>query len=93
MRLKHLRVWFINSETRMNPNMNFAQAIKGICPGRGVGLIDAIHLVEPARAISVLNDMDAIDKELYKSLQKWFAELLNWMNTHEYGIRRKRKKK
>jgi hypothetical protein len=90
--IKHLKVWFINSDTKMNPNMNYAQAIKGICPGRGVGLIDAIHLVEPARAISVLKDLNAIDDKLYSSLQEWFAQLLVWMTTHEYGIDERERK-
>lgn len=52
--IQHLIAWFVDPETRMSPNMNFAQAIKGKCPGRGVGLIDGIHLVEPARCISIL---------------------------------------
>ncbi|UCH65638.1 MAG: alginate lyase family protein [Ignavibacterium sp.] len=90
--IKHLKVWFVNSDTKMNPNMNYAQAIKGICPGRGVGLIDAIHLVEPARAISVLKDLNAIDDNLYRNLQEWFALLLEWMTTHEYGIDERERK-
>ncbi|MBI9071492.1 MAG: alginate lyase family protein [Melioribacteraceae bacterium] len=90
--IKHLYAWFIEPQTKMNPNMNYSQAIKGICPGRGVGLIDAIHLVEPARAVSVLNKLNAIDKKLYTGLQSWFAELLEWMNTHEYGIDERERK-
>jgi hypothetical protein len=90
--IDHLTAWFINSETKMNPNMNYAQAIKGVCPGRGVGLIDAIHLVEPARSISVLNEFNALDKKTFTSLQSWFAEFLEWMTTHEYGIDERERK-
>ncbi len=84
--VSHLRTWFVDSLTMMNPNMNYAQAIKGICPGRGVGLIDAIHLVEPARAVTVLKNSNGISLEEYRSIRKWFADFLKWMNTHEYGI-------
>jgi hypothetical protein len=52
--VEHLRAWFINDDTRMNPNLQYAQAIKGITTGRGIGIIDTIHLVEVARAIEVL---------------------------------------
>ena len=90
--VNHLKAWFINPETKMNPNMNYAQAIKGVCPGRGVGLIDAIHLVEPARSISVLYELNGLDEKTFKPLQKWFAEFLEWMTTHEYGIDERERK-
>ena len=35
-----LYTWYINPETYMTPHARYAQAIPGICDGRGVGLID-----------------------------------------------------
>ena len=84
--LKHLKAWFVDDQTKMNPSMNFAQAIKGICAGRGVGLIDGIHLVEPARAVSVLKELGGIGDEDFNSIKIWFAQFSEWMTTHEYGI-------
>ncbi|MCB9211058.1 MAG: alginate lyase family protein [Ignavibacteriales bacterium] len=83
---EHLKAWFVNPETKMNPNMNFSQAIKGICAGRGIGLIDAIHLVEPARCVSVLKNLNAISNEDFNSIKKWFEEFLYWMNNSQFGI-------
>src|SRR5204862_3739420 len=51
--VKHLRAWFIDENTRMNPNLQFAQAIHGRFTGRGIGIIDTIHLVEVARAVDI----------------------------------------
>src|SRR5436190_3815012 len=48
--IKHLRAWFIDEATRMNPDLQYAQAIKGITKGRGIGIIDTVHLVEVARS-------------------------------------------
>jgi hypothetical protein len=84
--LKHLNTWFIDEKTRMNPHMRYAQAIKGIVPGRGVGLIDGIHLVEPARAVTVLEKYGGISGRDLEVLKSWFAEFLNWITTHEYRI-------
>ncbi len=52
--MEHLLAWFVNKETRMNPNLLYAQAIKGKVTGRGIGIIDTIHLVEVAQAIMYL---------------------------------------
>ena len=82
----HLHAWFIDPETRMNPNMAYAQAIKGRVPGRGVGLIDGIHFVEPAQAIIVLHDAGIISEEEFMAYDSWFSEFLASMMTHEYGI-------
>ncbi len=84
--VKHLKAWFVDKETLMNPNMNYAQAIKGICPGRGVGLIDGIHFVEPARAVMVLEELDGISKADAAAVRSWFDQFVTWMTTHEYGI-------
>src|SRR5215831_3419114 len=43
---RHLRAWFVDDATRMNPNLQYAQAIHGRTTGRGIGIIDTIHLVK-----------------------------------------------
>jgi len=83
--IKHLFAWFVADETRMNPNLLYAQAIKGRVTGRGIGIIDTIHLVEVAQAIIVLEDLNAIDSDKLDAIKKWFGEYLNWMFTHKYG--------
>jgi hypothetical protein len=50
----HLRAWFVSPETRMNPNLLYAQAVQGSSTGRSYGIIDTLHLVEVARAASFL---------------------------------------
>jgi len=79
---RHLRAWFVDDATRMNPNLLYAQAIKGKFTGRGTGIIDTLHLVEVARASSGLN-LPAAD---LAGVKQWFASYTNWMNTHAYGI-------
>jgi hypothetical protein len=53
--LAHLRAWFVAPDTRMNPSLLYSQAILGSVTGRGVGIIDTIHLVEVSAAIEVLS--------------------------------------
>ncbi len=80
----HLRAWFIDDATRMNPDLQYAQAIHGRFTGRGTGIIDTIHLVEVARAIEVL--APSLSKGDLGAIKKWFADYTTWMTTHAYGI-------
>jgi hypothetical protein len=82
----HLRAWFIDERTRMNPNLQYAQAIHGRFTGRGIGIIDTIHLVEVARAIDVLADSKALSQTETKQVRQWFSDYLTWLTTSKNGI-------
>ncbi len=79
---KHLRAWFVEEGTRMNPNLQYAQAIKGRFTGRGTGIIDTLHLVEVARAAGQI-DLAAGD---LAGVQTWFEAYAEWMTTSKNGI-------
>jgi Alginate lyase len=81
----HLRAWFLDERTRMNPHLLYAQAIKGRFTGRGIGIIDTLHLVEVVRAITVLERSDALGTADRDGIRAWFDRYLTWMTTHEYG--------
>ena len=80
---KHLRAWFADPATRMNANLQYAQAIIGRNTGRGIGIIDTLHLVEPARAATLMMKAGALEGG--KEIQKWFADYLEWMRTSQNG--------
>src|SRR5438552_13135905 len=82
----HLRAWFIDPSTRMNPHLQFAQAIHGRFTGRGTGIIDTIHLVEVARAIEVLAGSGAMTVREQEAIKAWFTDYLRWMTTNQNGI-------
>jgi hypothetical protein len=82
---QHLRAWFIDERTRMNPNLQYAQAIHGITTGRGTGIIDTIHLVEVARAVEVLKDSAALSMTELGGITQWFKDYLTWLTTSKNG--------
>lgn len=84
--LEHLRAWFVNEETKMNPSLLYAQAITRKYSGRGTGIIDTIHLIEVAQAIMILENDGLIPPEDLEHIKKWFADYLTWLTTHYYGI-------
>jgi hypothetical protein len=83
--IKLIRVWFLDTATKMNPNMNFGQAIKGQNTGRGAGLIDARNFIKVIEAIELMNKEEAYPKKDLKNMQVWFADFLQWMETSKNG--------
>jgi hypothetical protein len=81
----HLKAWFVNADTRMNPSMTFAQAIKGRNTGRGIGIIDTIHLMEVAQGVKRMTNAKNADASVIEGTKKWFADYLTWLTSHQYG--------
>ncbi|MBT8051042.1 MAG: alginate lyase family protein [Gammaproteobacteria bacterium] len=84
---EHLRAWFVDEATRMNPSLLYGQAIKGRVTGRSIGIIDTIHLAEVARGAKRLGEAGALPADLYAGVQAWFADYLEWLQTHPFGQR------
>ncbi len=84
--VRHLTAWFVDPATRMNPNLLYAQAIKGRSSGRSIGVIDTLHLAEVARAVEALRGSAALRPETEVALTGWFREYLAWIRTHPYGV-------
>jgi hypothetical protein len=84
--IPHLRAWFIEADTRMNPNLLYGQAIKGVVTGRGIGIIDTIHLMEVAKAVQAIESSTSLAPDDLKKIKGWFSEYLDWIYTHPYGI-------
>lgn len=82
----HLRAWFFEEDTKMNPNLLYAQAIKGRVSGRGIGIIDTIQLMEVAKAIQAVAGSGVISDSEIRQMKDWFSAYLTWITTHPYGI-------
>ncbi len=82
----HLRAWFIDAKTRMNPHLLYAQAIKGRVTGRGIGIIDATSFIEVAQSVRLLQDSPFLPAQEADQIKVWFREFLTWLRTHPYGI-------
>lgn len=80
-----LRVFFLDPKTRMNPHLNYAQAVPGVSSGRGIGIIDSLHLIEIPVALVALEESRALPPEIASGMRKWFEDYLDWMTTSENG--------
>ncbi len=82
----HLQAWFIAPATRMNPNLEHAQAIFGVNQGRGVGIIDTIHLAEVAQSAALLTKAKQLPEAQAAGVRAWFADYLRWTTTSKNGV-------
>ncbi len=85
--VENLSIWFLNKETKMNPNMNFGQTIPGRNEGRGrgEGVLDTYSFVEMLDGIELLKSSKKFIKADQEGLKAWFCNYLDWMLTSEIG--------
>jgi unsaturated chondroitin disaccharide hydrolase len=82
-----IRIWFFNPETRMNPNLNYAQIIPGLNndKGRCYGLIDSYSFVAMLDGIQLMEKSESFTDADSKQLKNWFREFLHWVLTSDPG--------
>jgi hypothetical protein len=80
-----LRAWFLEPATRMNPNFEFAQAVRGQNTGRGTGLIEAVGLTSVVDSVGLLASSKTWTRADQNGLQDWFSHFLNWMQESDNG--------
>jgi hypothetical protein len=80
-----LDVWFVAPKTRMNPNLEFGQAVRGRNSGRGRGIIETTALIWGVQGITLLEAAGGLDTGLALGVRQWFADYLQWMTTSAKG--------
>ena len=89
---KLVQVWFLDTATKMNPNLNYAQAVKGVKAGRPEGLIDTRHFIYMLDGVRLLKSSKSWSASNDIALKHWFSQFLTWMNTSENGTGEKNAK-
>jgi hypothetical protein len=83
--VEFLRVFYLDLKTRMNPNLQFAQAVPGRSPGRSYGIIDGLHMVEVPLAIEAMENSSSFPTGVLSGLKEWFGAMARWMETSKNG--------
>jgi len=79
--VEHLKVWFVDPATRMNPSVLFGQTVRPAKTGRFEGIVEVVHLAEVVRCIPFLSGSDALGEGDRSALLKWFSEYFEWLST------------
>ncbi|KAL6825404.1 chondroitin AC/alginate lyase [Trichoderma sp. SZMC 28015] len=88
-----IRTWFIDPQTRMNPNLNHAQLIPFLNTGRHIGIIDFSQWYTTLLDIAVILDSGGPSGgsapgwqvEDMNGFREWNREFLKWLTESEFG--------
>lgn len=81
-------IWFVDKETKMSPHLEYGQAVRGICDGRGIGIIDTAQLIKVVAGLNIIEQSGKFGSEI-ESIKNWFRDYLYWLNHSEKGLEEK----
>jgi hypothetical protein len=71
--------WFVNPATRMDPSLDYAQAVRGVNDGRGAGTIDGRVFIRVVQGLELLAQSGEWDPRQQAAVKKWFEDYLRWL--------------
>lgn len=80
-----LKTWFLQKETRMNPDLSYAQAIPGVVDGRGIGIIDTRLLIDVADSIALLRHAGYLSGKEVMEYKHWYSTYTTWLLNSSNG--------
>jgi len=86
--MTHLRAWFLDAATRMEPQLEHAATVPKIAPdGSPRGIEEAVALAEVVRAASFLCGYGGVATEDEAAgLRKWCSDFATWLNEAKKGF-------
>jgi hypothetical protein len=89
-----LRAWLITPETKMNPNLNYAQVRLGHKNNQGnaSGMLDSRGLANVVDALILLEDSPALHPGETKAIREWLNAFLDWFTTADIALQERRAK-
>jgi hypothetical protein len=81
-----LRTWFIDPATRMNPNLDHGQFVKGENLGRGTGIIESNRFLPVLDGVGLLQKSGSWSADDQPKLQDWFRAYLKWLHESPNGL-------
>jgi hypothetical protein len=87
---KLLKTWYLNPDTRMNPNLNFGQFIPGVNNGRKEGIIETLNIMNMLDSSLLLNQTPYLTDDDMKQFKGWIGDYLQWLMTSPIALQEKK---
>jgi hypothetical protein len=80
------RAWFLAPTTRMNPNLDYGQAIPGRVDGRGIGIITSRNLIDVMDSLALIQPAGALTDAENDGVRGWYRAYLGWLLNSRNGF-------
>ncbi|MEP2239845.1 MAG: alginate lyase family protein [Maribacter sp.] len=84
--VQQIRAWYLDPETRMNPNFRFGQKRRGHDYNSSGGILESNRMDWVVDCAILLEDYSGWTEKDRKDLRSWFGELATWMVESPEGI-------
>ncbi|WP_083631293.1 alginate lyase family protein [Labilibacter marinus] len=81
-----IKAWFLDDLTRVNPNVNYGQAIPGEVDGRRAGIIEWKRISVVVTAVQLLAKNEMLSNKEMEKMNDWFGSYYQWLKTNPMGI-------
>jgi hypothetical protein len=83
--IKQIRVWFLNPETYMYPNLDYVQTIPNVMKGSHAGIIDLNQVDQLINCIGLIEKSPCWTLDDSIAFKNWCKEMTVWLTTSEAG--------
>ncbi len=81
-----IKVWYLDPETRVNPNINFGQGVPGVADGRKAGVHEWGNQSNVITALQMFEFDGVLPEDIKTGMKSWLSEYLNWLTTDTMAI-------
>ncbi|WP_016956490.1 alginate lyase family protein [Catenovulum agarivorans] len=80
-----IKTWFLNPQTRMNPSLDYGQAVPGAEDGRPYGIIETRWFIRLLDDIGLISNSKHFDETAQQQFKTWVSEYTQWLITNPLG--------
>lgn len=81
-----IKVWYLNPATKVNPNMNFGQAVPGSSNGSKAGIQEWKPQSSVLNALQLFDKAGVLPRDVKIGMNDWLTKYLTWLTTDEMAI-------
>lgn len=81
-----IKIWYINAETKVNPNINFGQSVPGAADGRKAGVQEWLNQYHVITALQIFEQAGVLPSIIKQYMDIWMTSYLRWLLTDSMAV-------